>query len=430
MSKSVPSKTSPDLETPDARRAQVERAFRSTHGRLTAALVRRFGMDNLARIENALQEAGLRALERWEGSSSSTELEGWLLRVAHNALIDSLRHDRRSTALSEEEVGAAAPPTPEVDDELRLVFLSCHPSLPRAAQIALTLRIAFGFTTAQIARAFLSDERTIAQRIVRAKQRLRDEGTKFELPEPDEVPSRLVPILDVIYQLFSEGYSTTQGEAGIDEALCADSLRLARLLTDDARWTSPSAEALRALFCFHVARAPGRVADDGSLLLLHEQDRSRWDRALLDEAFVFLARSARGEELSRFHLEAGIAACHARAPSYAETDWTAILSLYDVLREASPSPVVDVNRALAFAMCHGAVAGIDELDAIPERELVARYPYALAAYAELHASLGHIDEARAYLDAALEQQASPAERALLERKRAALASSAARGILA
>ncbi|HEY9595384.1 MAG TPA: DUF6596 domain-containing protein, partial [Spirochaetia bacterium] len=277
-----------------------------------------------------------------------------------------------------------------------------------------------GFSTCQIARAFLSDERTIAQRIVRAKRSLRDSGVQLELPGHDEVPSRLRPILDVLYQLFTEGYSTTESEAGIDETLCNESLRLARLLTDDERWTSPDAEALRALFCFHVGRAPARRAEDGSLLLLHEQDRSLWDAALLSEGFVFLGRSARGQRISRFHVEAGIAACHSKATSYATTDWTEILSLYDTLREMSPSPVVDVNRALAVAMCRGAVAGLDELDAIPERELLARYPYALATYAELHASLGHIEEARDFLDRALALQQPPAERALLVRKRAAL----------
>jgi RNA polymerase sigma-70 factor (ECF subfamily) len=388
---------------------------------LIAALVRRFGVVELARIDNAVQEAGLRALERWTGPEEGTELEGWLLRVAHHAVVDGLRRDRKSVPLSERHLGAVdAPMPPEIDDELRLIFYCCHPAIPRAAQIALTLRIGFGFETGPIARAFLSDERTIAQRIVRAKQRLRDEGTRFELPDAQEVPSRLGPILDVLYQLFTEGYSTTNAEAGIDQALCEDSLRLARLLTDDDRWTSPAAEALRALFCFHVARAPARTAEDGSLLLLHEQDRSRWDEKLLEEGFVFLARSAREQEISRFHLEAGIAACHAKASSYATTDWEEILALYDVLREMSPSPVVDVNRALAVSMCRGAVAGLDELDAIPERELVARYPYALATYAELHASLGHLDEARAFLDRALEQQTSPAERALLRRKRAGL----------
>jgi predicted RNA polymerase sigma factor len=383
--------------------------------------VRRFGMDRLALIESAVQEAGLRALERSQDDPKPDQnLEGWLLRVAHNVVIDELRGERRSVPLEEQHLGAVDPPAADVDDELRLIFLCCHPALPRAAQIALTLRIAYGFSTVQIARAFLSDERTIAQRIVRAKQRLRDDGARFELPEPDEVASRLRPILDVLYQLFTEGYSTTDSEAGIDQSLCDDSLRLARLLTDDDRWNSPDAEALRALFCFHVARAPARTAEDGSLLLLHEQDRTRWDPMRLDEGFLFLARSARGREASRFHLEAGIAACHAKAASYATTEWGEIVALYDVLRSMSPSPVVEVNRALAVAMNRGAIAGLDELDAIPERELLARYPYALATYAELHASLGHLDEARAFLDRALEQQTSPAERALLRRKRAAL----------
>lgn len=382
--------------------------------------MRRFGVDQLVLVEGAVQEAGLRALEKWTGGAGGAELEGWLLRVAHNVVVDALRRERRSVPLAPHQAGAVEPPAPELDDELRLIFLCCHPALSRAAQIALTLRVAYGFTTAQIAGAFLADERTIAQRIVRAKGRLRDAGTTFELPEPDEVPARLPAILDVLYQLFTEGYSTTDSEAGIDDALCDESLRLARLLTDDARWASPAAEALRALFCFHVARAPSRRADDGSLVLLHEQDRSRWDPALLSEGFLFLARSARGRDFSRFHLEAGIAACHAKAASYAATDWDEIVALYDDLRGRSPSPVVEVNRALAVAMVRGAVAGLDELDAIPERELLARYPYALAMYAELHASLGHLDEARAFLDRALEQQTSAVERALLRRKRAAL----------
>jgi RNA polymerase sigma factor (sigma-70 family) len=399
-------------------------AFRAVHGRIVAALVRRFGMDQLSLIENAVQEAGVAAVEKWTSSLEHAEpamLERWLVRVAHNAMIDALRRERRSVALTDSHLDdAAAATTAELDDELRLIFLSCHPALPRAAQVALTLRVAFGFTTVQIARAFLSDERTIAQRIVRAKQRLRDEGVLFELPERDEVPSRLRAILDVLYQLFTEGSATTAGEAGIDAALCDDSLRLARVLTDDARWTTPDAEALRALFCFNVARASARRAEDGSLLLLHEQDRTQWDKRLIAEGFAFLSRSARGGDVSRFHVEAGIAASHAKATSYATTDWAEITRLYDALREIAPSPVVDVNRALAVAMLQGATAGLDELDAIPERELLSRYPYALATYAELHASLGHTEEARAFLKRALEQQGSPAERALMMRKLAAL----------
>lgn len=387
---------------------------------MVAALTRRFGVAQLAHIQSAVQEAGLRALERWPGGDGR-ELEAWLVRVAHNALVDELRKGTRQQPLGEElaELEAAAP-APRLDDELCLIFLCCHPDLPRAAQIALTLRIVYGFESAQIARAFLSDERTIAQRIVRAKQRLREARAPFELPEPREIPARLAAILDVLYQVFTEGHASSADEAGIDDPLCAESLRLARLLAADARWTSPEVEALCALFCFHVARSAARRADDGSLLLLHEQDRNRWDAGLLAEGFHHLARSARGESVSRFHLEAGIAGCHARAPSYAHTDWAEILALYELLRSTHPSPIVDVNRALAAAMLHGAHVGLDELDAIPERELLARYPYALATYAELHASLGQLEEARGFLERALEAQTSPAERALLRRKRAAL----------
>jgi RNA polymerase sigma-70 factor (ECF subfamily) len=400
------------LDLPSAR-ATLDRAFRAAHGRLVAALVRRFGVEHLALVESSVQDAGLRALERWpRGEEPAEELESWLVRVAHDVVVDALRR--------QQETAPVEPPVPEVDDELRLVFLSCQPALPRAAQIALTLRVVYGFGTAQIARAFLSDEPTIAQRIVRAEQLLLDEGARFELPEPAEVPSRMRAILDVVHQLFTEGTSTTDKEAGIDESLCDESLRLVRLLTDDERWTSPAAEALRALFCFHAARSPARRAHDGSLLLLHEQDRSRWDQALVSEGFVWLGRSARGGDGTRFHIEAGVAACHAKAASTTSTDWGAIVGLYDMLRETSPSPVVDVNRAFAVAMLRGALAGIDELDAIPERELLARYPYALTTYAELHASLGHVSEARSFLDRALEQQNSPAERALLRRKRDAL----------
>jgi RNA polymerase sigma-70 factor (ECF subfamily) len=357
-----------------------------------------------------------------------------LLRVAYNKVVDALRGEARLDALgSEEETragaggehargdGVEAPHAPlALDDELALMFLCCHPALPRAAQVALTLKIASGLSTPQIARAFVSDERTIAQRIVRAKQVLRAEGARLELPEATELPARLGPILDVLYLVFAEGYSPSDGDEAVKNDMCAEALRLVRLLAELPSGAPPAAEALRALFCFQAARAAARTADDGSLLLLHEQDRARWDASLLAEGFAALGRSSRGEELTRFHLEAGIAACHAAALRHDATDWPKIVALYDALREVAPSPIVEVNRAVAVGMARGALAGIDELDAIPERELLARYPYALAAYAELHASLGHIDESRGYLRRALDCQSSRAQRRLLERKLASL----------
>jgi len=387
---------------------------------VTAALTRRFGVEHFGLVENAVQDAYLRALERWPAEGLPGDPEGWIVRVAHNAVIDVLRRDSRFDALGPDQDKPVDPPIPGGDDELRLMLLCCDPVLPRAAQLALVLNVTFGLSARQIAVAFLSDERTVAQRIVRAKQRLREEGVRFDLPEGPALSARLASILDVLYIVFSEGFNPTAGAAAVDESLCRESLRLVRLLTETAATAVAPAFALRSLLCFHASRAPARLADDGSLLLMPEQDRSRWDGELIAEAFRYLDLAGSGRDLSRFHVEAAIAACHATASTYAATDWARIVELYDMLRQIAPSLVVDVNRALAVAMRSGARSGLDELDAIPEREVLARYPYALAAYADLHASLGNLEEARAYLDRALEHQSSAPQQALLRRKRAAL----------
>ncbi|HEX6814620.1 MAG TPA: DUF6596 domain-containing protein [Gemmatimonadaceae bacterium] len=402
-------------------RVALERHVQQRHSRVIAALTRRFGVQHFALVEQAVQDAYLRALDRWAVNGLPDEPESWLVRVAHNAVIDALRRQRAQASLHEaRDVPNDEPPAFDTDDEVRLMFLCCDPVLGRAAQIALVLNVAFGLSARQIAAAFLSDERAVAQRIVRAKQQLRAEGVRFDLPGPQALPDRLAAILDVLYLVFSEGYSPSVGEEAFDAGLCRESLRFVRLFTERDDTGLPAAFAVRALLCFHAARAPARFTDDGSLLLLAEQDRSAWDDVLLEEAFACLARAGEGTTLTRYHIEAGIAACHALAPNYAGTDWPRVVELYDRLRGQAPSLVVDVNRALAIAMRSGAQAGLDELDAIPEREVVARYPYALAAYAELHASLGELGDARSYLDRAAAHQPSGAQAALLRRKRAAL----------
>jgi RNA polymerase sigma-70 factor (ECF subfamily) len=387
---------------------------------LVAALTRRFGVDRLPSIENAIQDAYVRALERWPTDGAPDDPERWLVRVAHNALVDALRKEAPLTALEPHHDRSVEAPTFDTDDELRLVFLCCEPMLMPAAQVTLALNVTFGLTAAQIATAFLSTEATVAQRLVRAKQRLRTEQTRFELPSAASLPSRLSRVLEVVYLVFSEGYGPTIGDATLDLSLCNEALRLVRLLTESARTALPVAFALRALVCLHLSRVPARTADDGTLLLIPEQDRQRWDAALIGEAFQYLDRAGTGHELSRFHLEAAIAACHAVAPHYTATDWPRVLELYDLLRQQAPSLVVDVNRAIAVAMCHGARMGLDTLDAIPERDVVARYPFALAAYAELHASLGDVQTARTYLTRALSHQPAAAQRTVLARRLAAL----------
>jgi len=401
--------------------ATLERHARSSHARIIAALTRRFGVLHMPAADNALQEAYARALERWPASGVPDDPEAWLVRVAHNVIVDGLRRERRAESLdAASDLTHDEPPTPDDDDEVRLMFLCCDPALSRASQIALVLNVAFGLSARQIATAFVGDERTIAQRIVRSKQRLRDLGVRFDVPTENLLPGRVAIVLDVLYLVFSEGYTPSVGDESIDPGLCRDSLRFTRLFTERRDTATPEAFALRALLCFHAARAAARVADDGSLLLLSEQDRSRWDPALIDEGIRCLEHAAAATSLTRFHVESAIAACHAVAPSYAGTDWEQIASHYDVLRELAPSLVIDVNRALAVAMHAGAQRGLDELDAIPERDVVARYPYALAAYAELYASLEQLDAARSYLDRAIACQSSAAQVALLRRKRRAL----------
>lgn len=410
-----------DRESHAGVRDALEEGFRTSHARIVAALTRRFGVSHFEIIEQAIQDAYLRALDRWTVNGLPDDPEGWLVRVAYNASIDALRRERSHLSLEgAKDVPDAEPPSLDADNEIRLMFLCCDPGLSRAAQIALVANVAFGLTAGQIAIAFVSDERTVAQRLVRAKRRLRDRGVRFDVPSIDTLPARLAGMLDVLYVVFSEGHTPSVGEEAIDDGLCREALRCIRLLSSRDDTGSPATFALRSLLCFHAARAPARFADDGSLLLLAEQDRAKWDTSLVDEAFACLARAGDGLEVSRYHLEAGIAACHAVAPGYAATDWARVVDFYETLRERWPSLVIDVNRALAIAMCDGARAGLDALDAIPEREVLVRYPYALAAYAELHASLDQLDAARSYLDRALNHQTSPAQAALLRRKRNAL----------
>ena len=368
-----------------------------------------------------MQDAYVRALQHWPVEGTPDAPERWLARVSHNVMVDSLRRDARTDPLDGDHDASSETPAFDSDDEIRLMFLCCDPVLARAAQIALVLNVAFGLTARQIAAAFLSDERTVAQRIVRAKQRLRDAGISFEVPGSATRPARLGAVLDVLYVVFSEGFVPTDDVAPFDATLCHEALRLVRLLADSPQTASPHTHALRALMCLHASRLPARLGVDGGLLLMPEQDRTRWDHALIAEGFACLSAAASGDDLSRFHIEAAIAACHATATTYVNSDWPRIVELYEMLRERWPSLVVDVNRALAVAMRSGARAGLDELDAIPEREVLGRYPYALAAYADLHASLGNIEESCASLDRALEHQTSPAQQTLLRRKRAGLA---------
>jgi RNA polymerase sigma-70 factor (ECF subfamily) len=389
-----------------------------------AALTQRFGADQLELIESCLHEAQLRGRERWASGELPPYAGSWIVRLAHDLALAELRRQQRhddsgvfdASLLRDEQDELPVELATDLDDELQLVLLCCHPALGREASVALTLALDCGFSAQQIAQAFSTSEEIIAQRLTSAKQCLREAGASLERSPADALPA----LLEVLWLLFDQGYSPSDGSAAIKGELCREALRLSRTLAQMPWAATPASHALHALLCLQASRSPARLGEDGSLRPLAEQDRKRWEGGLIAEGFESLTRAADGVELSRFQLEAGIAACHAAAPSYPATDWAQLVFLYDELRRIHPSPMVEIERAVAIAMQGGAQAGLDELDAIPERSLIESYPQALSAYAELHSSLGHLDQARAYLDRALARPGSQAERLFLQRKRAAL----------
>jgi len=407
---------------PDRRLA--DHLFRREAGRMVAALVRALGVQHLALAEDAVQDALLRALETWKFAGTPENPAAWLMRSARNRAVDLLRRrsgfDRLAPALARELEAAAGPEGSEAhliaDDELRLMFSCCDPDLAPAAQVALIVKTLCGFSVREIARAFLSGEGTVEKQLYRARQLLEARGALFEVRDPDEVRRRLDPVRSAVYLLFNEGYHGAHPRQAVREELCHEALRLGELLSHLPAAAGPETQALLALLCLLAARLPARMGEDGNLLLLAEQDRSRWDRALLAEGLRRLGRSAAGPVLSAWHVEGAIAAQHAAAASYADTDWSAIRGLYDLLLAARPSPVVALNRAIAVGMADGPEAGLAALDRIPERALLDGYPFLPAAVAEFELRAGRPERAAAQLRAALLLARNPAEEALLARK--------------
>jgi RNA polymerase sigma-70 factor (ECF subfamily) len=404
----------------DQTRQQVEALYRADSRRVLATLIRLLGDFDLA--EEALHDAFAAALERWPADGIPANPRAWLVSAGRFKAIDGLRRRARfDAALGRiaDHLDAASGLAPDddgdlSDDRLRLVFTCCHPALPPDAQVALTLREVCGLTTEEIAHAFLTGPSTVAQRIVRAKSKIREAKIPYQIPERPDLPERLDSVLQVIYLVFNEGYSATSGATLVRHDLSGEAIRLGRLLVE--LLPEPEVQGLLALMVLHESRRATRTTPEGELVLLDEQDRSRWDRVQIAEGVALVEHALRSRRFGPYTLQAAIAAVHAEAESGAATDWAQIVGLYDLLLRVDPSPVVELNRAAAVAMRDGPAAGLVLVEAILGRGELADYHFAHSARAELYRRLGRRADARGAYERALALTRQEPERRFLERR--------------
>ncbi|HYF39017.1 MAG TPA: RNA polymerase sigma factor [Gemmatimonadales bacterium] len=399
----------------------VDQTYRSESRRVLATLIRLLGDFDLA--EEAMQEAFVAAVERWPSEGVPRNPRAWLVSTGRFKAIDTLRRRARfdaSLAPIAEQLGGSVTLPPELeddsveDDRLRLIFTCCHPALPPDAQIALTLREVCGLTTEEIARAFLAPAPTLAQRIVRAKAKIKAARIPYQIPARADLPERLASVLHVIYLVFNEGYSASSGDFLTRKDLSAEAIRLGRLLVE--LLPEPEAVGLLALMLLHEARRAARSTADGKLVLLDDQDRSLWDRDQIAEGVMLVERAMRSRQFGPYTIQAAIAAVHAEAPTADATDWSEIVGLYDVLLRAEPSPVIELNRAAAIAMRDGPEAGLRLIDQLLESGELSQYPPVHSARAELCRRLNRTEEAIAGYERALQLTSQAPQRQFLEQR--------------
>ena len=404
----------------------IEHLFRHQAGRIVARLTRLVGPPSVALAEEAVQDALVRALQTWPYDGLPDNPAGWLFTVAHRLVIDALRRDRTFGAKTDAIVAelarsmcaaSAATADPDLDarlrdDELRMIFMCCHPALSRDASVALSLKTVGGFSVREIARAFLADEAAVAQRLVRAKRQIRDARLTLDLPTERELAARVDAVLDVLYFMFNEGYASASGEDLIRQDLCGEALRLGRLVALSPL-AAPRVHALVALMALQAARLPARTDAAGDVVLLEHQDRRRWDERLIAIGFHHFDRSMQGDQVSDYHVQAAIAATYTRALEPASVDWTTILSLYDQLLAINPSPVVALNRAVVVGKVNGAAAALAAIAPLERDRTLRSYYHLLAVRGQLLLELDRRAEAAEAFRAALACPCSEPERRFL-----------------
>jgi RNA polymerase sigma factor (sigma-70 family) len=405
----------------------VDHLFRREAGKMVAMLTRAFGFDHLQVAEDAMQEALLKAMRTWGLGGVPRNPSAWLMRVAKNRALDIVRRESNFRS-KEKELTAFFEQRPESaedsvrfdeeirDDQLRLIFACCHPDLQREAQVALTLKTLCGFGEREIAAAFLTSSAAIAKRLVRARQKIRETPITLDIPAGPKLAARLDTVLQTLYLLFNEGYKASHGDDLVRKELCDEAIRLAEILADHPAGDRPRMHALLALMLLNAARLSARADAEGNMLLLAEQDRSLWNRAIIARGLGHLNRSAAGNEISEFHLQAGIAYCHCAAPTYEATDWRRILSLYDMLTEIDRSPVVALNRAVVISNVRGPEAALDAIAAIGSHDFLDGYYLYHAVLAHLCYALGDFEKAAIGFRRAAELTDVTSEQAFLRRR--------------
>jgi RNA polymerase sigma-70 factor (ECF subfamily) len=417
------------VETGQAAREAVDAVYRSESRRVLATLIRLLGDFDLA--EEALSDAFAAAVQQWPRDGVPANPRAWLVSAGRFKAIDGLRRRARFDAsvvkLAQELQLKEGEEAPRVwtedpgangheveDDRLRLVFTCCHPALAPDAQVALTLREVCGLTTEEIARAYLTTPPTLAQRIVRAKSKIRDARIPYEVPSREDLPGRLDTVLRVVYLVFNEGYSASSGESLTRQALSEEAIRLGRLILE--LLPEPEVMGLLALMLLHESRRAARATEDGEIILLPDQDRSLWNRQMIEEGTALVDRAMASRRIGPYTLQAAISAVHAGAPAAGQTDWDQIVGLYDVLARADPSPVVNLNRAVAVAMRDGPAAGLELVEGILARGELADYQFAHAARADFCRRLGRKEEARASYERALSLTQQEPEKRFFRRR--------------